>query len=315
MIGSGLKKLAREHGMSVDKGVAYGSLGGYCATLNEGAGYKQIIFATQIADPVKLTELQTVLNGHNLQKEFRVTGLTFAPKTIQVVFLDNPGTMSKIGEFLEFFLPLLTAAGATGAGICPECGFEVAGGCWKLIGGVAYYMHQPCADKVCREIAAVDENRRGDAAGSYAFGFLGALLGSAIGAVLWAVVLYMGYVASIVGLAIGWLAEKGYTLLKGRQGKGKIAILIIAVIIGVLLGNFGADAITLAQQIGAGEWGGLGYGDIPLMIFVFLTEDPGYLTATLSNVGMGLLFAALGVWGLLRRTNAEVADTKIVDLK
>ena len=315
MIGSGLKKLAREHGMNVDKGVAYGSLGGYCATLSEGAGYKQIIFATRIADPVKLTELQTVLNGHNLQKEFRVTGLTFAPKTIQVVFLDNSGTMKKIEEFLDFFLPLLKEAEAAGANICPACGFEVAGGRWKLIGGVAYYMHQPCADKVCREIAAGDENRRVEDPGNYFTGFLGALLGSCIGAVLWAVVLYMGYVASIVGLAIGWLAEKGYNLLKGRQGKGKVAILIVAVIIGVLLGNFGADAINLAQQIGAGEWGGLGYGDIPLMIFVFLLEDPGYLTATLSNVGLGLLFAALGVWSLLRRANAEVADTKIVDLK
>ncbi|MBQ8238603.1 MAG: hypothetical protein IJZ39_10700, partial [Oscillospiraceae bacterium] len=166
MIGSGLKKLAREHGMNVDKGVAYGSLGGYCATLNEGTGYKQIIFATQIADPVKLTQLQTVLNGRNLQKEFRVTGLTVAPKTIQVVFLDNPGTMKKIDEFLAFFLPLLNEAEATGAGICPECGFEVSGGCWKLIGGVAYYMHQSCADKVCREIAAGDENRREEATGN-----------------------------------------------------------------------------------------------------------------------------------------------------
>ena len=315
MIGSGLKKLAREHGMNVDKGVAYGSLGGYCATLNEGTGYKQIIFATQIADPVKLTQLQTVLNGRNLQKEFRVTGLTVAPKTIQVVFLDNPGTMKKIDEFLAFFLPLLNEAEATGAGICPECGFEVSGGCWKLIGGVAYYMHQSCADKVCREIAAGDENRREEATGNYLTGLVGALLGSVIGAVLWAVVLYLGYVASIVGFAIGWLAEKGYNLLRGKQGKGKIAILIIAVIVGVLLGNFGADVITLVQMISAGEMGGMGYGDIPLLILVVLLEDSGYLMATLANIGMGLLFAALGVWSLLRRANAEVADTRIVDLK
>ena len=315
MIGSGLKKLAQEHGMNVDRGVAYGSLGGFCTTLTEGAGYKQIIFATRIADPVKLTELQTILNGRNLQKDFRVTGLTFTPKAIQVVFLDNPGTMKKIREFVEYFLPLLRAAEAVGIQFCPECGFEVAGGCWKLIGGVAYYMHQSCADKVCREITAGDETRRETDAGNYFTGLLGALLGSCIGAVLWAVVLYMGYVASIVGLAIGWLAEKGYNLLKGKQGRGKIVILVIAVIIGVLLGNFGANAITLAQQIGAGEWGSLGYGDIPVMIPVLLMEDSGYLMGNLANIGMGLLFAALGVWGLLRRTNAEVADIKIVDLK
>lgn len=315
MIGSGLKKLARDHGMNVDKGVAYGSLGGFSATLSEGAGYKQITFATAIADSVKQMELQTILNGRNLQKEFRVTSLTFAPKNIQVIFHDNPGTMKKIRAFLDFFLPLLQDAEATGANICPECGFEVTGGCWKRIDGVAYYMHQPCADKVCREIAASDENRKETAEGNYLTGFIGALLGSAIGAVLWAVVMYMGYVASIVGLAIGWLAEKGYNLLKGKQGKGKIAILIIAVIVGVLLGNFGADVITLVQMIGAGELPGMAYGDIPLLMLVMLMEEPEYAAATVRYILMGLLFAALGVWGLLRRANAEVADTKIVDLK
>ena len=315
MIGSGLKKLARDHGMSVDKGVAYGSLGGYCATMSEGAGYKQITFATTIADPVKQTQLQTTLNGINLEKEYRVTGLNIAPKSIQVVFHDNPGTMKKIEAFLAFFLPLLTEAEATTANTCPECGFEISGGCWKLIGGVAYYMHQTCADKVCREIAAGDEDRRETAGGNYFTGFLGALLGSVVGAVLWAVVLYFGYVASLVGLAIGWLAEKGYNLLKGKQGKGKIVILIIAIIIGVLLGNFGADVIALVEMVNAGELPGMTYGDIPALILLVLMEDSGYMTATLSNIGMGLLFAALGVWSLLRRANAEVADTKIADLK
>ena len=315
MIGSALKKLAKEHGMNVDKGGAYGNLGGYCATLNEGSGYKQIVFTTTIADPAKLGELQTILNGRNLQKEFRVTGLTFDPKAVRVVFLDNPGTMKKIQAFLDFFLPLLRAAQATGFGVCPECGFEVSGGCWKLIGGAAYYMHSSCADKVCREISAEDQTRREEDTGNYLTGFVGAMLGSVVGAVLWAVVLYLGYVASLVGLAIGWLAEKGYSLLKGKQGKGKIVILIIAIIFGVLLGNFGADVITLVQMMGAGELPGLTYADIPLLILVVLLEDPGYLTATLANIGLGLLFAGLGVWGLLRRANAEVADTKIVDLK
>ena len=315
MIGSGLKKLAQEYGMSVDKGVAYGSLGGYCATMSEGSGYKQITFTTTVRDAVKLTQLQTALNGRDLQKEFRVVGLNLAPKNIQVVFHDNPGTMKKIQAFLDWFLPLLQDAEATGANICPECGCEVVGGCWKLIGGIAYYMHQACADKVCREIAAEAETRKEEATGNYLTGFVGALLGSAVGAVIWAVVLYFGYVASLVGLAIGWLAEKGYSLLKGKQGKGKIVILVIAVIIGVLLGNFGADAISIVQLINAGEMGDLTYGDIPLLILVVLLEDAEYLTATLTNIGMGLLFAALGVWSLLRRANAEVSGTKIADLK
>ena len=38
MVGSGLKKLANEYGMTVSNGIAYGSLGGYAATMDEGSG-------------------------------------------------------------------------------------------------------------------------------------------------------------------------------------------------------------------------------------------------------------------------------------
>lgn len=315
MIGSGLKKLAREYGMQVDKGVAYGNLGGFHATMFEGSGYKQIVFTTTISDPMKKDAMMNQVNGRDLRKEFRVNQLSLTDKSISIVFQDNPGTMAKIRAFLEWFLPLLRNSGASGANICPECGCEITSGCWKLIGGTAWYLHQSCAEKICREIASEEETRREETGGSYVTGLVGALLGSLVGAALWAVVMYIGYVASIVGLAIGWLAEKGYNLLKGKQGKGKIAILIIAVIIGVLLGNFGADVITLVSMIHNGELPGIVYGDIPLLITLMLAEEPEYASATVRYILMGLFFAALGVWGLLRRANAEVSGTKITDLK
>ena len=315
MIGSTYKKFAAEYGMLSDKGVAYGSLGGFAATLSEGGGWKQIVFTTTIADPVKAMELQTKLNGVDLRKEYRVTDLKIGPKTIQVVFHDNPGTMKKIRAFVFFFLPLLEEAGATKCGVCAECGMECAGGCWKLIGGVAYYMHTACAEKVTRDIMESEEYEKETRTGNYFTGLIGALLGSTIGAVLWAVVLYFGYVASIIGLAVGFLAEKGYNFFRGKQGRGKIVILILAVIFGVIVGNFGADVIALAQMISAGEAEGWGYADIPLMILLLLVEDPEYMMYTLRGLGMGLLFAGLGVWSQMRRVKADVSGVKVLDLK
>lgn len=315
MIGSGLKKLAKEHGMNIDKGIAYGSLGGFAASMSEGGGYKQITFATSLADPAKRVELQDLVGRQDIRKTYRVQNLGISPKAIQVVFADTVGTMKRIQAFLDWFLPILRDAGATGINTCPECGCEITSGCWKLIDGIAYYMHQPCADKVCRDIGAAEQTRREEETGNYITGLVGALLGAAIGAVLWAIIMYAGYIASLAGLAIGWLAERGYTLLKGKNGKGKIVILIIAVIFGVLVGNLGADVITLAAMIGDGEMGAMTFADIPLFLSILLTEDASYLQATLSNIGMGLLFAALGVWGLLRKAGAEVSGTKVVDLK
>lgn len=314
MIGSGLKKLAQANGMQVAHGVGYGSLRGYAVTLSEGSGYKKIDISTKFPDPAKLQQLQAELNAKNLTKEYRVQTLNFFPAGVQIIFTDNPGTMKKIEAFIDWFFPLLTQAEACGADVCSECGTQTTGGCWKLIDGMAFHMHETCAEKTRQALAAADESRKQEATGSYGTGLIGALLGSAIGSVVWAIVLNMGYVASLVGLLIGWLAEKGYNLMKGKQGKAKVVILIVAVIIGVLLGNFLADYITLAQMVRSGELEDWTMGEIPLLIFLLLVGDPEYLSATVITVLQGLLFAGLGVFALIRKAGKEVADTKFVDL-
>ena len=315
MIGSGLKKFAQEHGMKAAKGVAYGCLCGFAATLSEGAGYKQIVLTTTFPDLQQKEQLMQTLNNVDLTKAYRIQKLSFSPKAIQIIFTDNPGTMNKIREFVNWFLPLLQQSGATGAQICTSCGSEVVSGRWVLINGIAYYMHDICAQKAAQEIEAENTKRKEEDTGSYLNGTLGALLGSMIGAVAWALVLNLGYVASLIGFLIGWLAEKGYNLLKGKQGKAKIAILIVAVILGVLLGNIGADVITLVGMISNGEMPGFGYGDIPNLIMVVFMTDGEYRSAVLGNVVMGLLFAGLGVFSLLRKAGREVADQKYIVLE
>lgn len=315
MIGSALKKLARENGMTVSNGVAYGSLKGYAATLSEGSGYKQIVFTLKFTEAGKSDELLAKLNQRNFSREFRVKNLSVAPNGIVVVFLDNPGTMKKIYAFLDWFIPLLRESTATGANVCTECGCEVTAGRWVLIDGVAFHMHDSCAEKVKRETAEEEAAQKESDTGSYVTGLLGSLGGAAIGAVVWAIVLNLGYVASVVGLLIGWLAEKGYNLLKGKQGKAKVLILIIAIVFGVLLGTLTADVMTLGGMIAGGELPGFTYGDILPLIFALFAEDAEYASGTVSNILMGLLFAALGVFALLRKTGKAVSGTKFVDLK
>lgn len=313
MIGSGLKKLAKENGMKVAKGVAYGGLRGYAATLSEGSGYKQIVLTTKFTDPAKLNELQAQVNGRNISRELRVQNLTFAPDGVRIVFLDNPGTMKKIEEFITWFFPLLDASSATKADICTECGIPITGGCWKLVDGTAYHLHEACAQKLQRSVAEEEQSKKDSDNGSYVKGLLGALGGSALGAIVWAVVLCMGYVASLVGLLIGWLAEKGYNLLHGKQGKGKIVILVIAIVLGVVLGTFGAYGFSLWQAFAEYDME-LTFADIPAVITLLL-EDPEFVSGAASDILQGLLFAALGVVALLVKAGKDVSGTKIVDLE
>ena len=315
MIGSGLKKLALEYGMRVDRGVAYGSMQGFAATMCEGSGWKRIVFATQFADPVQKTMFMDAVGAVNMQKEYRVNNFNVAQDGILVQFFDNPGTMAKIKAFLAWFLPMLRQYQASAYHVCTECGGEVTNGKWMLINGVAFYMHDSCAMKAIQDVQGENARRSQEDTGSYLTGTIGAILGAMLGAVVWAVVLMGGYVASLVGLLIGWLSDKGYRLAHGRNGKGKIAILIVAIILGVVFGTFGADVITVVQMIGAGEMEGVTYGDIPLVIGLTFAGEPEYRSAVLSNIGMGLLFAALGVYWLVIRAGKEVAGEKIVELK
>ena len=88
MIGSGLKKLAKENGMKVAQGVAYGSLQGFAATMSEGSGYKQIVFATKFREAGQDDQLLAQINQVNVQRTYRVQNLNIAPNAIQVVFIN-----------------------------------------------------------------------------------------------------------------------------------------------------------------------------------------------------------------------------------
>ena len=318
MIGSGLKKLALENGMTVSNGVAYGSLKGYAATMFEGTGFKSIVFTICFADPAKKAEFMDTVSAvgdKNLYKQFRINGLSFAPAAIRFNFHDTIGTMKKIRAFIDWIIPLLQNYGASTVNQCPDCGCEITDGCWVMVNGVCYHVHEACAEKIAREVESGNEQEKQERTGNYFTGAVGAFLGAALGALVWAIVLLLGYVASIVGFVIGWLSEKGYTLLKGKVGKAKVVILILAVIFGVLAGTLAADVFTLVDMINAGELPGAVYGDIPYIILITLEDSPEYLRGMLSNVGLGLLFAGLGVFGMMRRAGREAAGTKFLKLK
>lgn len=315
MIGSGLKKLANANGMTVSDGVAYGNLRGYAVTLNEGNGYKRMDIVTAFPQLGQQESLLRATESVNMEKEYRVRQFVVNKNILTVVFHDTVGTMKKIEAFIDWFFPLLQQNGATAYNVCAECGTETTGDHWYLINGVAVPMHEQCAERLQTNIQEQEQARKDEDTGSYVSGTIGAFLGATLGAAVWALVLAMGYVASIIGLLIGWLADKGYTLLKGKQGKGKVVILILAIIFGVLLGTIVPDVVQLAGMIADGELPGYAYTDIPYLIVYLMQMDTEYFSGTMANAGMGLLFAALGVFALLRKTGKEVSGTKFKKLR
>ena len=133
--------------------------------------------------------------------------------------------------------------------------------------------------------------------GSYAKGALGALIGALIGAIVWAVVYMLGVIAGIVGLLIGWLAIKGYDKMGGKQSKSKIVILIVCIIIGVLVGTYVgliADCYSELSDFG------LTMDQIIEIVNDTVAHNSELRGEVIRDVVMGLAFAGLGVFSLLR---------------
>ena len=308
MIDKNVKNFAEANGLKVVKNIAYGSLRGYTATVSLGQGFVQIVLSTSFPDANDQRAVEELLRQTNLSKEYGVMSLNFFPKNIRITFTYTlKKHLTRVESFLNYFIPLLDEHKATGVYVCPECGGDITAGCWKLIDGVAYHMHTECGSRVNREISAADQAKKDSDTGNYISGFFGAILGAALGGIVWGLILLIGYVASVVGLLIGFLAERGYTLLKGKKGVGKVIILLFAVIFGVVFGTIFSDAVILLKE-------GFSMGDLA-ELFSILFRDSDYIRATIGNVVLGLIFAALGVFGLIKAAGKEVADTKVIDLE
>lgn len=315
MVGPGLRKLARENGMSIASGVAYGSFRGFAATFSEGAGYKRLAVTTRLHDAQTFGEFADRLHAHDLKKEFRIVDTQLMNDALVFTFTDNPGTMKCFIAFCDFLFDTLASVGADGVNVCNECGTELVGGSWKLINGVAFHLHESCTERLRNNAEAQMQARRESDTGSIGGGIAGALLGALVGAIPWAVLLYMGYLAAIAGLLIGWCSKKGYELLRGKNSSAKLPIVIICVLAAVVFGNFAVDYLNLYSLISDGVLESLGIGDIvPSLVYLLSTNDE-FFAETVRNLLLGALFALLGAAGIFREIHGETRKVKIKDLR
>lgn len=140
---------------------------------------------------------------------------------------------------------------------------------------------------------------------NYFRGAIGAILGAILGSVPWAIALYFGWFVGWLGFIIGFLSKKGYELFGGKIGKRKLWIVCSATVLGILFGNVSADFFDFGRLIYSGEIEGVTYWDIPLMYFYWIS-DSEVLISVLKNVGLGLIFGALGVASVFREMRREL---------
>lgn len=146
-----------------------------------------------------------------------------------------------------------------------------------------------CISKIENEI-----NSELNIPNNYFRGTVGALLGAVIGSFCWIIIGYYGYFASFAGIPIALAAIKGYELFGGKQTNNKASIVIFAILVGVLFGEY--VGLMLAAMKFDSAWTITSW----IEQTPYLLNETDLLKQMLLNIGVGILFAGLGSHTIIR---------------
>ncbi|MGI6237812.1 MAG: hypothetical protein ACOYI7_09795 [Candidatus Excrementavichristensenella sp.] len=189
---------------------------------------------------------------------------------------------------------------------CPVCGLPADDDCIaRLSGSCVVYLHEGCLEKQTLEnyeAAMADSNVFG--------GIVGAVGGMLLGALVWGFVMNLGIFAAPFALLTAILTVQGYDKLKGRPGALRTVVVIVCVVLSVFLGTAGCYAWQL-HEIWVESYKDL----IAEKVFFAgaipdLFRDSEFKIMMVKDVGLGLLFAALGSARFIVRARRDIDKVK-----
>ncbi len=314
MISSSLKKFADPLGFENKNGRLFGNYRGYTVTLAEGMGNKRLMIGVAMpTDDPCWNQIAGFIETN--RKDSRIESFSFHPSHITIILHDAAGTMKRLEELLDKTVKALAEAMVPGNTACWYCNTAFTGSNPDKIqvNEAVVPMHSACIENYNQSIQQASEEFKNQPK-NYLRGLLGAVLGGLVGVIPWVIVYLVGYFVGWLGLLIGFTAKKGYEILGGRPGKAKPWIILLVVILSVFLGQFMAESIGLYNDLIDEGYTGFTILDMPSVVVELVTYEPEYQRAMLSNVGLGLLFAFAGIWGLFRDMKHEgkgsIATTK-----
>ena len=285
-----IKKLARELGLTRNKGLYYGVVQGYPLALTEGNGLIYLQFAVEFQTAEGKGQLVEAI--HAERKTLKLNEVKQS-KTGFVAAFAAMTAGKRVPSFLEWLWPEMARCTARGD-LCPLCGLELSGGQWVQVEEDICMAHASC---ISREIESDRQEHTEERAKPRRrlLGLLGATLGALVGAIQWVIVYYLGWMLAVLGAVIGLAAKKGYELLGGRPSWFKIVAVIVPTILAVLISFPICDMVYImteydATAAEAAEF--LGY----------MVTQPDYWLEYTGDILIGLLFALLTCGGIIGQT-------------
>ncbi len=255
--------------------------------------------------------LEAAAKEYKLNRTASLTGEQFAA----IEFRTTNKAIKQMGQFIRRAVAGIAGLGIPSVKACSHCGQIMESGEVPVrIKDDVFPMHDNCAEEAIRQQAWLGEPKKG----SLPLGILGAAAAAILGAIPWAVVFAMGYMASLVGILIGFMVSRGYDLTHGRQGRVKIVIVLLFVLLSVALGQVAGGSYQLSEyydevQSELKSYEEMMYTKTEALVF-YWTEDlwasPQAMQEELGNFGTGVFFALLGCSGMFMQMARDTAAKK-----
>jgi hypothetical protein len=293
-----LKDLASRHNMTANRTQAWGEVDGYwfqIALPSYGSNVLKVRTAMSLADEAAKSAAANGLAdmaSRNPEISYTRDGGTVV---LSMKMPMGDSAVEKVDSVLLRLASIFRQAGATPA--CFNCGSDRPDS-FAMVNGTAMKLCSGCEAGIEGSITKQTEEYS-VATNNYLKGFIGALIGALLGSLVWILIGYLGYIAAIGGVAISFFAIKGYQMMKGKITTPAILGICLVCLAAVALAQFALLDIELCKSI-ISQGKEVDYGKLISYTFQLPFMYPEETGPFMRNLGLGVLFLALGSWRLIR---------------
>lgn len=199
--------------------------------------------------------------------------------------------LKRVPDILNLVFQTLKAQGALDARYCPICGKEMKPETTQKVAfdGFIFHFDKECISSINQTIESENKNFE-QAPNNYFKGFLGALAGGFIGAVVSMILYMVGFVSAFSAFVAIWLGVFFYKRFKGKPNKMMIVIVSLTTLVCMAGSVFG---IYLSVATAAAREANLGIGAFEA--FSLIMQDAEISASFFKDLAMTLFFSLVGI--------------------